>query len=106
MILLVFLVEVCWTFAFVFVICEFGQKLSDGFNGIDDECGQFDWYLHSMEVQKLLPTLIIVTQKPISLKAFGSISGDRQSFKKVSPLFFYNKNLTCACVKFKFTHIR
>lgn len=77
----------CWSFAFVFVICEFGQKLSDGFNEVDDEIGQFDWYLCSMEIQKLLPILIIVTQKPISLKVFGSISCDRENFKKVGTIF-------------------
>lgn len=85
MTLLVSFCEMCWSFISVFVVSEFGQRISNGFIEIDDEVCRFDWYRFPMEIQKLLPTIFIATQKPVSIQAFGSISMDRDNFKKVSP---------------------
>lgn len=84
MILVVLLCEMTWAFAFVYIICEFGQRVSNAYIEIEDEIGQLDWYLLSMEIQKILPTLMIVTQKTVGLDVFGNISADREDFQKVS----------------------
>lgn len=84
MILVVLLCEMTWAFAFVYIICEFGQRVSNAYIEIEDEIGQLDWYLFSMEIQKILPTLMIVTQKTVGLDVFGNISADREDFQKVS----------------------
>lgn len=84
MILIMLLCEMIWSFAFVFVLCEFGQNVSNAFIEIDDEIGQVDWYLFSMHTQKLLIILMIVTQKPVGLNVYGDIWCDREDFKKVS----------------------
>lgn len=86
MILIVLLCEMTWSFAFVFVVCEFGQRVSNAFIDIDFEAGQLEWYLFSMEVQKILPTLMIVTQKCVGLDVFGNVQADRENFKKVSEI--------------------
>ena len=86
MALIVLLCEMSWSFAFVFVVCEFGQIMSNAYTEIDHEVCQLDWYLFSMEIQKILPTLMIVTQKPVGLDVFGNISCGREDFKKVSKI--------------------
>lgn len=92
MVLIVLLCEMAWSFVSVFVVCEFGQKVCDAFFEIDDEICQLDWYLFSIEIQKILLTLMINTQKPVSLGVFGNITCDREDFKKVRK-FANNRNL-------------
>lgn len=72
-----------YAFGIMFVACEFGQRLSNAFEEIDDSIEEFDWNLFSHEIQRLLPTILIVTQKPVVFECFGSISALRDTFKKV-----------------------
>lgn len=76
-----------WSFAAVFIVCEFGQNVSNAFIEIDFKTSQLDWYLFSMEIQKILLILTINTQKPVGLDVFGNVSCDREDFKKVSKIF-------------------
>lgn len=72
-----------YAFGSVFVICELGQRICDAYGEIDDLIEAFDWYLFSHEIQRLLPTILIVTQKPVVLKCFGSTSALRETFRIV-----------------------
>lgn len=67
----------------IFFICEVGQRVSDAFEGIDDVVMDFEWNSFPHEIQKLLPTIMIMTQKPVVMECFGSTSALRESFKKV-----------------------
>lgn len=67
----------------MFVACEIGQNVSNAFKEIDDEIDRFHWYLFPAEIQKMLPILLSVTQRPINIEVFGSIACDRENFKKV-----------------------
>ena len=62
--------------------------MSNAFEEIDDGIGQLDWYLMPDDLQRMLPFLIAVSQKPVILRAFGSISCEREDFKKVSQNVF------------------
>lgn len=61
-----------------------GQRLSIAYNEIDNKINQLDWYLLPMEVQRMLPMLMINTQQPYKIVCFGSILCERETFKIVS----------------------
>lgn len=68
----------------IFVVCELGQGVTDLFTSIADVIEQFDWYLHSIAMKKMLLTILPITQKPVYLKCFGSIAANRDACKNVS----------------------
>lgn len=84
MIFIVLFCEMIWAHAYIFIVCESGQKVSDAFRDIGYEFDQFKWYLLSIKMRKMFPIFMIVTQKPVGLDVFGNISADREDFKKVS----------------------
>lgn len=86
MILMFLLYQLGYSFVFVFIASEFGHSISTAFIEIDYEIGQFDWYKFPMEMRKILPILLMVTQKPLTLEVFGSITCERETFKKVSEI--------------------
>lgn len=71
-------------FGLVFSTCEIGQRFTKAFDEIDREIEQLDWYLFPIEIQRILPTIIINAQEPIVIECFGIISCNRDQFKKVS----------------------
>lgn len=75
-----------WSFAFIFFFCEFGERVSNGFSELNDRFNQLDWYLFSIGIQRLLPTIMVVTQQRVVLRTFGNITCTRDMFKEVSPI--------------------
>lgn len=73
---------VSYAFGIVLGVCEFGQLLSNAFEGIDDEIQAFEWYFFSHDTQKFMPVIVLLAQQPVELECFGSIAIIRQSFKK------------------------
>lgn len=67
----------------MFIMCELGQQETNAFEEINDLLAKFQWNLFSNEIQRLLPTILIVTQKPFVVECFGSTSALRETFKKV-----------------------
>lgn len=84
MILIVLICELGYSLGIVFVACVFGQHMSNSFNQIVAEIDQFDWYLFPIEMQQILPILLMATQKPVDVAVFGSVKCDRENCKKVS----------------------
>lgn len=80
------LVQLSIVFGFTFIFCELGQRVSDLMKQIIDTIDQFDWYLFPMEIQRMLPILLIVAQQPIDIVVIGSTSANRDTFKKVKSL--------------------
>lgn len=74
-----------YAFGMILIICELGQRLTDAFEQVANKIKNIKWYLFSPEIQRLLPILIMVSQKPIVVQCFGNISGIRKTFKKVCP---------------------
>lgn len=68
----------------VFAFYEFCQRLTNAFDEIDDEFQTFDWYLYPHEIQRMLPTVLMVIQEPVVIECFGSTYGLRDTFKKVN----------------------
>lgn len=75
--------EACYSIFVLFAVCELCQRATDSFVDIDDIIDEFDWYLFPIKVQKLLPTIMIMAQKPITIECFGSILCNRSTFKEV-----------------------
>lgn len=65
------------------MVCEVVQRMHDAFMGINDEIGQFDWYLYSNVLQRMLLIIIIDAQHPIKYRCFGSLKCNRELFKTV-----------------------
>lgn len=82
--LVVLFFEAIYAFSFVFVVCELCQRLTDGFNGVSKMFHAIDWLSFPMEIQRLLPIFIAISQQPIEIKVFGSITNSRETFKRVS----------------------
>lgn len=72
-----------FSFGIVFVACEFGQRVSNAFGEINSVVGQFDWYLFSDDLQKILPIIINFAQQPVNIEFFGNISCNRLVFESV-----------------------
>lgn len=83
-ILLVTISYASYAFGVVLLICELGQRLTDAFDELCDTIEGFDWYLFPIDIQRMVPTLLIAAQKQVVLVCFGSISGTRDTFKRVS----------------------
>lgn len=73
-----------YAFGVVLFMCELGQRLGCAFEQVGDEIESFEWNLFSREIQKKLPLIFMVAQEPVLLECFGSTSGNRDTFKKVS----------------------
>lgn len=72
------------TLALVFVACESGQRFSNAFSEVGDAFSQLDFYLLPIEIQRILPPVIMYMQKPMFVQFFGNLSATREQFKKVS----------------------
>lgn len=84
MVLFVTIFYASYAFGIMLFICELGQRLNNAFVEIGDEIELFQWNLFPIEIQKMLPTVLVATNRPIVLEFFGSISGTRETFKEVS----------------------
>lgn len=80
------LVYAGYAFGLVFVVCELCQRASYFFIEINSSIDILDWYLFPINVQKIMPTLLIMAQQPVEIECFGSIVCDRDTFKRVSSI--------------------
>lgn len=78
---------VFWSFTLIFGVCEFGERLSATFEKINDVFGQSAWYLFPRKAKLMLPTLMIIAQKPLYLHVFGRITCGRITFENVGQVY-------------------
>lgn len=72
-----------WSFALLFMICEFGQMLTDHFDELNEAVDECDWFLFPREIQKILPIIIHNAQRSVVLQTFENTSCSRESFNRV-----------------------
>lgn len=75
-----------WSFAIIFILCEFGGSLTCQYDEWIDIIYQSDWNTYPSDIQRMLSTVILAAQEPIVLQAFGNLSCTRESSKKVNCL--------------------
>lgn len=63
--------------------CEIGQRFCNAFEEVDNVLGQINFYLLPIEIQCLLPTVILYFQEPLVVRFFGSLCCTREQFKEV-----------------------
>lgn len=73
-----------WSFVLIFIYCELGQRVNEAFNRPYDAICQHESYLYSIEIQRMLPVIILIAQQPIDLRGYGNFSCTRDRFKSVS----------------------
>lgn len=72
-----------WSIVANFLFCEFGESLTSQCNELNDVICQSEWYLLPVDLQRMLPTIMLTTQKPNILQGFGGVSLTREAFKAV-----------------------
>lgn len=72
-----------YSFCFVFITCELGEQLTIAFDELEFVMEQLDWYLFPIEIQRLLPIILISAQQSVTIQCFGSFATNRDTFKKV-----------------------
>lgn len=77
-----------YAFGLVLISCELGQRMTNAFEIFEVVMCKLDWLLFPVEVQQLLPPLLIIAQQPVRLECFGSNACMRESFKKVDLAMF------------------
>lgn len=81
--------------AVILISCELGQRLSEAFHQFNDIIDQCKWYLFPNKLKQILPTILIITQEPVTLECFGSIICSREVFQNVrySSISIENKSV-------------
>lgn len=54
------------------------------FGAIDETIESIDWHLYPIEIKRMLPKIMIITQKPIYVELFGSVTASRDTFRRVN----------------------
>lgn len=72
-----------WAYISLFLLCDIGENTADEFEKIDiyHHC---DWFKYPLTVQRTIPIVIINSQDSDAVEAFGNVSVNRDTFKKVS----------------------
>lgn len=89
--------EVFYAFLWVFISCELGERFSNEFDGINNVVDRLNWHEFPIEVQRMLPFIIAIAQRPVALVVFGTALCQRDTFGSVSQ----NKSILLV----KYTHI-
>lgn len=83
MVIVVPLFEFFSTLVLLFTSCELPGRVSTEFQNISDLINEFEWYLFSLEMKKMLPIIMANAQEPVDFKCFGNFACNRETFKKV-----------------------
>lgn len=78
------ILQILYAFGSTFIACDLSQRIERAFEECNDVINQFKWYWFPIEIQRLLPLIMIAAQQPIEIKTFGSVACDRDTFKRVS----------------------
>lgn len=73
-----------WSFVANFLFCEFGENVTSHFNELHNTLCQTEWNLYPIDIQRLLPIIMMSTRKEIILEGFGGVQLTRQAFETVS----------------------
>lgn len=73
-----------WVFGLSFVICEFGEHVTNQFDMFGQVLEQGDWYTLSIEMQRMYYLIFLSdTQQLKEVSCYGNILCARITFKKV-----------------------
>lgn len=82
--ILLLLFVLFWTIIFIFILCEPGARMTYQFVAFGEELSRCDWYLLSIELQRMYMIFLSETQNPMKMLCYGNITCDRDTTKKVN----------------------
>lgn len=74
----------CIVFSSSFIYCFFGEKFITEFEKINSSIYGMSWHLLPVEMQKKIPTMMAMAQRPVHLKGFFSIQCSHLYYQNVS----------------------
>lgn len=77
------LLALVWSFAMVLFACEFGERMVEQFDVINDLLFQCDWHVFPVEMQRIFIIVLANTQRHPVVTGFGNVECVREFFKKV-----------------------
>lgn len=77
--------QISCSLAFIFLVCNLGHRIGKAFDQIDSTISKLQWFKFSIEINRMLPILIIGAQQPVELHVFGSASCTYENFQTASP---------------------
>lgn len=83
MAVVILVARVIYGFGLIFIYCEIGNNISVQFGAINDALYDLDWNTFPVEIGRMMPTILIVSQQPQQLTAFGGTQSSRDTFKRV-----------------------
>lgn len=81
-----------YAFGLTFVFCEIGQRLSDTFDDLADDFYQCEYESLPNNLQRMIPTLLVIMQNTPALQSLGSSPCSRETFKKVIHFYTFQKS--------------
>lgn len=78
--------NVLTVFGSVFLGCEVGQRFSNLFEDINDQLDRLNWYQFPLNVQQILPIILINAQEEVVIGYFGIITATRVQCQKVNAI--------------------
>lgn len=72
-----------WALMLLFCYCELGEIVTNQFNMFDNELCRYDWYLFSIEMQRIFLIVMSNTQNSTTIRGYGNIVCTRDAFKQV-----------------------
>lgn len=70
----------------------------NSFNEINDMISVCDFYLFPMDIQRLLPMILMNTQRPVVFRGFGNMELSRRTFNRVSHFMFQFETAPIFCM--------
>lgn len=76
-------INVLWAYGQIFLLCFFGEHLSNSFDDLSIDIFHCEWYTFPVKSQRYLSIMLLSSQTSVSIRGFGSTVCSRDSFKMV-----------------------
>lgn len=81
------------------MMCIYGDDVTSQFGEIHNSIYKCDWPKYPLRIQKLIPMMLIVAEKPVYIQGYMNIRCNRELIKKVPnannlTIFYGNEFLT------------
>lgn len=81
---LIAILLVLWALFYLFVLCDFGQKVANQFELFENEICKCKWYLFPLEMQRVFAFAMLNAQHLVVVEGFGNIKLTHDTSKKVA----------------------
>lgn len=93
-----------WTSVLIFVFCEIGHLVTQQFEKFNAELNQCNWYLYSLEMQRILAIFMSNAHQSTYIRGIGNILCSRRKIKEVRKFGFLLKlKLHSVLITFRIT---